>query len=84
MRLEGGAVPLVLSEACAHSPQCFTAFPGPTPQDRPRGGLEEPQPGAPGHGERPGGLAQTVVNAQDSAVDQRSPVPGRGEPALGQ
>ncbi|KAI6077498.1 Leucine-rich repeat-containing protein 16C [Aix galericulata] len=62
----------------------FTAFPGTTPQDRPRGGLEEPQPGATGHGERPGGLTQTVVNAQDSAVDQRSPVPGRGEPALGQ
>ncbi|XP_068549905.1 capping protein, Arp2/3 and myosin-I linker protein 2 isoform X1 [Anas acuta] len=65
-----------------HSPASEAG--GPTPQDRPRGGLEEPQPGVPGHGERPGGLAQTVVNAQDSAVDQRSPVPGRGEPALGQ
>lgn len=62
----------------------FAAFPGTTLQDQPRGGLEEPQPGATGHGERPGGLTQTVVNAQDSAVDQRSPVPGRGEPALGQ
>lgn len=57
---------------------------GTTPQDRPRAGLEEPQPGATGYGERPGGLTQTVVNAQDSAVDQRSPVPGREEPALGQ
>lgn len=62
----------------------FVAFPGTTPQDRPRAGLEEPQPGATGYGERPGGLTQTVVNAQDSAVDQRSPVPGQEEPALGQ
>ncbi|XP_048814678.1 capping protein, Arp2/3 and myosin-I linker protein 2 isoform X3 [Lagopus muta] len=36
------------------------------------------------HGERPPAAAQTVVCAQDSAVDQRSPVQGLGEPALGQ
>ncbi|KAM6195025.1 capping protein, Arp2/3 and myosin-I linker protein 2 [Sarcoramphus papa] len=58
---------------------------GATPQDWPRAGLEEPQAGAGTKGERPQALAQTVVNAQDSAaVDQRRPVPGRGEPALGQ
>ncbi|KAK1194827.1 CARL2 protein, partial [Pygoscelis papua] len=58
---------------------------GATPQDWPRAGLEEPQAGAGTKGERPQALAQTVANAQDSAaVDQRRPVPGRGEPALGQ
>ncbi|XP_075016990.1 capping protein, Arp2/3 and myosin-I linker protein 2 [Calonectris borealis] len=58
---------------------------GATPQDWPRAGLEEPQAGAGTEGERPQALAQTVANAQDSAaVDQRRPVPGRGEPALGQ
>ncbi|XP_074737576.1 capping protein, Arp2/3 and myosin-I linker protein 2 [Strix uralensis] len=58
---------------------------GATPQDWPHAGLEEPQAGAGTEGERPQALAQTVVNAQDSAaVDQRCPVPGRGEPARGQ
>ncbi|NXA19907.1 CARL2 protein, partial [Ibidorhyncha struthersii] len=58
---------------------------GATPQDWPRAGLEEPQAGAGTEGERPQAPAQTVANAQDSAaVDQRRPVPGRGEPALGQ
>ncbi|KAM6380717.1 capping protein, Arp2/3 and myosin-I linker protein 2 isoform 1-T1 [Pluvialis apricaria] len=58
---------------------------GATPQDWPRAGLEEPQVGAGTEGERPQAPAQTVVNAQDSAaVDQRRPLPGRGEPALGQ
>ncbi|KAM9268865.1 LOW QUALITY PROTEIN: capping protein, Arp2/3 and myosin-I linker protein 2 [Cariama cristata] len=58
---------------------------GATLQDWPRAGLEEPQAGAGTEGERPQALAQTVVDAQDSAaVDQRRPVPGRGEPALGQ
>ncbi|NXK56620.1 CARL2 protein, partial [Chauna torquata] len=57
---------------------------GPAPQDQPRAGLEEPQPRADAHGERPRAAAQTVANAQDSAVDQRSPVLGWGEPALGQ
>lgn len=58
---------------------------GATSQDRPRAGLEEPQAGAGIEGERPQAPAQTVANAQDSAaVDQRRPVPGRGEPALGQ
>ncbi|XP_021263663.1 capping protein, Arp2/3 and myosin-I linker protein 2 isoform X2 [Numida meleagris] len=36
------------------------------------------------HGEQPPAAAQTVVYAQDSAVDQRSSLPGLGEPALGQ
>ncbi|XP_009289108.1 PREDICTED: capping protein, Arp2/3 and myosin-I linker protein 2 [Aptenodytes forsteri] len=58
---------------------------GATPQDWPHAGLEELQAGAGTEGERPQALAQTVANAQDSAaVDQRRPVPGRGEPALGQ
>ncbi|XP_009468784.1 PREDICTED: leucine-rich repeat-containing protein 16C [Nipponia nippon] len=58
---------------------------GATPQDWSRAGLEELQAGAGTEGERPQALAQTVANAQDSAaVDQRRPVPGRGEPALGQ
>ncbi|XP_027554163.1 capping protein, Arp2/3 and myosin-I linker protein 2 [Neopelma chrysocephalum] len=58
---------------------------GATPQDWPRAGLEEPQAGTGTDGERPQALAQTVGNAQDSAaVDQRRPVPGREEPALGQ
>ncbi|XP_029821361.1 LOW QUALITY PROTEIN: capping protein, Arp2/3 and myosin-I linker protein 2 [Manacus vitellinus] len=58
---------------------------GATPQDWPRAGLEEPQTGTGTDGERPQALAQTVGNAQDSAaVDQRRPVPGREEPALGQ
>lgn len=58
---------------------------GATPQDWPRARLEEPQAGAGTKGERPQALEQTVANAQDSAaVDQRRPVPGRGEPALGQ
>ncbi|KAM9227917.1 LOW QUALITY PROTEIN: capping protein, Arp2/3 and myosin-I linker protein 2 [Leptosomus discolor] len=58
---------------------------GATPQDWPRAGLEEPQAGAGTEGEQPQALAQTVANTQDSAaVDQRRPVPGQGEPALGQ
>ncbi|XP_027759882.1 capping protein, Arp2/3 and myosin-I linker protein 2 [Empidonax traillii] len=58
---------------------------GATPQDWPRAGPEEPQAGTGTDGERPQALAQTVGNAQDSAaVDQRRPVPGREEPALGQ
>ncbi|XP_041883223.1 capping protein, Arp2/3 and myosin-I linker protein 2 isoform X4 [Corvus kubaryi] len=58
---------------------------GATPQDWPRAGLEEPQAGTGTEGEQPQALAQTVANAQDSAaVDQRRPVPGREEPALGQ
>ncbi|KAM6253160.1 capping protein, Arp2/3 and myosin-I linker protein 2 [Porphyrio hochstetteri] len=58
---------------------------GAMPQDWPRAGPEEPQAGAGTRGERAQALAQTVVNAQDSAaVDQRRPVPGGGEPALGQ
>ncbi|KAF1544476.1 Capping protein, Arp2/3 and myosin-I linker protein 2, partial [Eudyptula albosignata] len=66
-------------------PGLFSDAAGATPQDRPRAGLEEPQAGVGTEGERPQALAQTVANAQDSAaVDQRRPVPGRGEPALGQ
>ncbi|KAM6063516.1 capping protein, Arp2/3 and myosin-I linker protein 2 [Theristicus caerulescens] len=58
---------------------------GATPQDWSHAGLEEPQAGAGTEGERPQALAQTVANAQDSAaVHQRRPVPGWGEPALGQ
>ncbi|XP_031977727.1 capping protein, Arp2/3 and myosin-I linker protein 2 isoform X4 [Corvus moneduloides] len=58
---------------------------GATPQDWPRAGLEEPQAGTGTEGEQPQALAQTVANAQDSAaLDQRRPVPGREEPALGQ
>ncbi|NXP55342.1 CARL2 protein, partial [Heliornis fulica] len=54
-------------------------------QDWPRAGPEELQAGAGTASEQPGALAQTVVDAQDSAaVDQRRPVPGQGEPALGQ
>ncbi|XP_010583490.1 PREDICTED: leucine-rich repeat-containing protein 16C [Haliaeetus leucocephalus] len=54
-------------------------------QDWLRAGLEKPQAGAGTEGEQPQALAQTVANAQDSAaVDQRRPVPGQGEPALGQ
>ncbi|XP_066050613.1 capping protein, Arp2/3 and myosin-I linker protein 2 isoform X4 [Chamaea fasciata] len=68
------------------------AEPGPTPdaegatlQDWPRAGLEEPPAGTGTEGEQPQALAQTVGNAQDSAaVDQRRPVPGQEEPALGQ
>ncbi|XP_025936760.1 capping protein, Arp2/3 and myosin-I linker protein 2 isoform X2 [Apteryx rowi] len=45
---------------------------------------EELQPGAEAKGDQPQAAAQTVVNAQDSTLDQRSPVPGQGEPALGQ
>ncbi|KAM3665251.1 LOW QUALITY PROTEIN: capping protein, Arp2/3 and myosin-I linker protein 2 [Ammospiza maritima maritima] len=66
--------------------------PGPTSdaegaplQDWPRAGLEEPQAGTGTEGEQPQALAQTVGNAQDSAaIDQRRPVPGQEEPALGQ
>ncbi|XP_065589470.1 capping protein, Arp2/3 and myosin-I linker protein 2 isoform X2 [Cyrtonyx montezumae] len=48
-------------------------------------GLDETRPaGNAWHGEQPAAVAQTVVYAQDSPVDQRSPVPGLGEPALGQ
>ncbi|RLW01244.1 hypothetical protein DV515_00008148 [Chloebia gouldiae] len=58
---------------------------GATLQDWPRAGLEEPQAGTGTEGEQLQALAQTVGNAQDSAaVDQRRPVPGREEPALGQ
>ncbi|XP_059713258.1 capping protein, Arp2/3 and myosin-I linker protein 2 isoform X4 [Haemorhous mexicanus] len=58
---------------------------GATLQDWPRAGLEEPQAGTGTEGEQPQALAQTVGNAQDSAaVDQRRPVLGREEPALGQ
>ncbi|NXX17833.1 CARL2 protein, partial [Podargus strigoides] len=58
---------------------------GATPQDWPHAGLEELQAGAGTEGERPQALVQTVVNAQDSAAaDQRGPVPGWREPALGQ
>ncbi|GAB0195723.1 capping protein, Arp2/3 and myosin-I linker protein 2 [Grus japonensis] len=58
---------------------------GATLQDWPHAGLEEPRAGAGTEGERPQAPAQTVANAQDSAaVDQRRPVAGRGEPALGQ
>ncbi|CAN8186914.1 unnamed protein product [Coccothraustes coccothraustes] len=58
---------------------------GATLQDWPRAGLEEPLAGTGTEGEQPQALAQTVGNAQDSAaVDQRRPVPGREEPALGQ
>ncbi|NWT62633.1 CARL2 protein, partial [Erythrocercus mccallii] len=58
---------------------------GATLQDWPCAGLEEPQAGTGTEGEQPQALAQTVGNAQDSAaVDQRRPVPGQEEPALGQ
>lgn len=58
---------------------------GATLQDWPHAGLEEPQAGTGTEGEQPQALAQTVGNAQDSAaVDQRCPVPGQEEPALGQ
>ncbi|XP_005526471.1 PREDICTED: leucine-rich repeat-containing protein 16C [Pseudopodoces humilis] len=58
---------------------------GATLQDWPSAGLEEPQAGTGTEGEQPQALAQTVGNAQDSAaVDQRCPVPGQEEPALGQ
>ncbi|KAM7040240.1 LOW QUALITY PROTEIN: capping protein, Arp2/3 and myosin-I linker protein 2 [Acridotheres tristis] len=58
---------------------------GATLQDWPRAGLEEPQAGTSTESEQPQALAQTVGNAQDSAaIDQRCPVPGREEPALGQ
>ncbi|XP_037265230.1 capping protein, Arp2/3 and myosin-I linker protein 2 [Falco rusticolus] len=58
---------------------------GATPQDWPCARLEEPEAGAETDGERLQALAQTVANAQGSAaVDQRHPVPGWGEPALGQ
>ncbi|XP_075289838.1 capping protein, Arp2/3 and myosin-I linker protein 2 [Opisthocomus hoazin] len=58
---------------------------GATLQDWPRAGLEEPQAGVGTAGERPPAPAQTVANAEASAaIDQRRPVPGRGEPALGQ
>ncbi|XP_049661738.1 capping protein, Arp2/3 and myosin-I linker protein 2 [Accipiter gentilis] len=58
---------------------------GAMPQDWLRAGLEKPQAGVGTEGEQPQAVAQTVANAQDSAaVDQRRPVPGRGEPALGQ
>ncbi|KAM6409274.1 LOW QUALITY PROTEIN: capping protein, Arp2/3 and myosin-I linker protein 2 [Rhynochetos jubatus] len=58
---------------------------GAMPQDWPCAGPEEPPAGAGTEGERPQAPAQTVANAQGSAaVDQRRPVPGRGEPALGQ
>nr|XP_013798160.1 PREDICTED: leucine-rich repeat-containing protein 16C [Apteryx mantelli mantelli] len=52
----------------------------PSAEDTP----EELQPGAEAKGDQPQAAAQTVVNAQDSTLDQRSPVPGQGEPALGQ
>ncbi|XP_064375391.1 capping protein, Arp2/3 and myosin-I linker protein 2 [Dromaius novaehollandiae] len=45
---------------------------------------EELQPGAEAKEDQPQAAAQTVVNAQDSTLDQRSPVLGQGEPALGQ
>lgn len=58
---------------------------GTAAQDRLQAALDEAQTAAGVlHGERPPAAAQTVVYAQDSAVDQRSPVPGLGEPALGQ
>ncbi|XP_009569535.2 capping protein, Arp2/3 and myosin-I linker protein 2 isoform X5 [Cuculus canorus] len=58
---------------------------GATPQDGPCAGLAEPQGGVGTEGEQLQALAQTVVNAQDSAaVDQRRLVPGRGEPTPGQ
>ncbi|XP_014736171.1 PREDICTED: leucine-rich repeat-containing protein 16C [Sturnus vulgaris] len=62
-----------------------TSDEGATLQDWPRAGLEEPQAGTGTESEQPQALAQTVGNAQDSAaIDQRCPVPGREEPALGQ
>ncbi|XP_040471381.1 capping protein, Arp2/3 and myosin-I linker protein 2 [Falco naumanni] len=58
---------------------------GATLQDWPCARLEEPEAGSETDGERLQALAQTVANAQGSAaVDQRHPVPGWGEPALGQ
>ncbi|KAM9374138.1 LOW QUALITY PROTEIN: capping protein, Arp2/3 and myosin-I linker protein 2 [Phaethornis superciliosus] len=57
---------------------------GPTPQDWPRVGLEEPQARSGTEGEQPQALAQTAVNAQDSAAIDQSLVLGRGQPALGQ
>ncbi|XP_051485757.1 capping protein, Arp2/3 and myosin-I linker protein 2 [Apus apus] len=54
---------------------------GPTPQDWPRAGLEEPRAGAATEGERPQVPAQSGANAQDPAA-QGSGL-GRGEPALG-
>ncbi|KAM7100988.1 LOW QUALITY PROTEIN: capping protein, Arp2/3 and myosin-I linker protein 2 [Ciconia maguari] len=58
---------------------------GAMPQDWPRARLEESQAEAGTKGKQPQALAQTVANAQDSAaIDQRRPVPGQGEPALGQ
>ncbi|XP_068811660.1 capping protein, Arp2/3 and myosin-I linker protein 2 isoform X2 [Struthio camelus] len=55
-------------------------------QDRPSTGdiPEELQPGAEAKGDQPQATAQTVANAQDPTLDQRSPVPGQGERALGQ
>uniref|UniRef100_A0A8C4KJ16 Capping protein regulator and myosin 1 linker 2 n=1 Tax=Dromaius novaehollandiae TaxID=8790 RepID=A0A8C4KJ16_DRONO len=52
----------------------------PSAEDTP----EELQPGAEAKEDQPQAAAQTVVNAQDSTLDQRSPVLGQGEPALGQ
>ncbi|NXJ85815.1 CARL2 protein, partial [Trogon melanurus] len=58
---------------------------GAMPQDWPRAGLEEPQAGVAAEGEQRQALARTVENVEASvAVDQRLPVPGQGEPALGQ
>ena len=58
---------------------------GATPQDWPGAGLEELQAGVGTKGKEPQALTQTVVNAQGSAaIDQRRPVPGQGEPALGE
>lgn len=71
------------SQGCAQHGLC--GFAGTAAQDRLQAALDEAQTAAGVlHGERPPAAAQTVVYAQDSAVDQRSPVPGLGEPALGQ
>ncbi|XP_074958225.1 capping protein, Arp2/3 and myosin-I linker protein 2 [Phalacrocorax aristotelis] len=66
-------------------PRLSLSAAGATPQDWPGAGLEELQAGVGTKGKEPQALTQTVVNAQGSAaIDQRRPVPGQGEPALGE
>lgn len=87
---EGETLPSLLKQLLGYqgSPHAYTTpvtSAGATPQDWPRAGQEEPQAGTGTEGEQPPALAQTVGNAQDSAaLDQRRPVLGREEPALGQ
>lgn len=73
----------VLSQSCAQPGLC--GFAGTAAQERLWAAPDETRTASSAsHGERPPAAAQTVVCAQDSAVDQRSPVQGLGEPALGQ